>query len=341
MFGLKHVLENFDKLRLEVYDKYDDAEIPSVSESLSYFSRCFFYLYKLIFKEKEIITFAALHFICVCLGYYSFVALIDWIHDVGPSNEAFRTAGYQWAGYLLIIYVPICFIIITICLGILSSFMGAAYFLHKKYKESTIVRCLYIVLIRSWYIFLFCCINSCWKIGRIKNHIPLKMLRNVSERKNSSYAADRWMREAVYQAWKVASIGLFPALIVGRSIKNSCKDSSEMLKTHFNAVSKIEMAYSTLCWWIYISSYIFVPLFVSYIFPLIYSERALFQFFFPLMFASFFIQVFLKPIYILSACRIYLNYANETNIKFDLPKVSSFFEILILFLIIGVVFLKL
>jgi hypothetical protein len=63
----------------------------------------------------------------------------------------------------------------------------------------------------------------------------------------------------------------------------------------------------------------------------------------PMIFALFFIQVCFRPIYILSACRIYLNYANETNIKFDLPKVSKFSSsvvaFLILALILGTVFL--
>lgn len=57
----------------------------------------------------------------------------------------------------------------------------------------------------------------------------------------------------------------------------------------------------------------------------------------------FFIQVFFRPIYILSACRIYSNYIREHDIKVELPTVSKFYSSVVLFLvlclIVGTVFM--
>ena len=63
----------------------------------------------------------------------------------------------------------------------------------------------------------------------------------------------------------------------------------------------------------------------------------------PMLVALFFIQVIFRPIYFLSACRIYSDYVRKNKIPVVLPTVSEFSSTLVAFLvlvvIVGTVFL--
>ena len=344
MSGLGNTISKYDELRLEVYDKYDEAETSSVSESLSYFSRCFLYSSKLIFKEKEIIFFALLQLVCIGLAYWSCVQMLHLMHDIGPAYNGPR--GYQGHGYVLLIWIIFVFILTGGLLGLLTACMGAAHFLHESGQESTIIKCLRIVLPKVWSIFKLYLIDACWAIGRVKTHMPLSIFYPKTltyTRLSGNFVADRWMREAIYQAWKISLLGVLPALIVGRGTAEACKDSLGILKTHFKTLQQLKIAYSSLRWRIGLGALVIGMFFGPNIFPHLAEENYVLSVMLPMIFALFFIQVFLKPIYILSICRIYSHYVQENNIKIILPKVpafvSAFITLLFLAFIIWMAFL--
>lgn len=57
----------------------------------------------------------------------------------------------------------------------------------------------------------------------------------------------------------------------------------------------------------------------------------------PLLVALLFIQVIFRPIYILSACRIYSNYVRENEIPIVLPTVSKFSSSIVAFLVLCII----
>ena len=338
MLSTKYIREKLFELKQDAYDKYDEEEKPSKKESVSYFGRCVFYSSKLIFKEKEIIVFAFLQLVCIALGYYLWVQVLDWIpEEVWESAKHSKNGSV--ADIVLLLWSFVCVGLTTYPLGLLSACMGAAHSLHENGEESTIAKCLRIVLARAWPIWIFSWLDGWWTVCRILDRLPKK--------NDNRSASDKLMAEAMYQAWKIASLGFLPALIVGRGVINGCKDSLGILKTHFKTICQLRIAYSTLCWLFGIGAYVGCIFLIPYIKPYMSSENDMYTFCFfagvPMIFALFFIQVFFRPIYILSACRIYLNYAYENNIQFDLPKVSKFSSsvvaFLILALILGTVFL--
>ena len=320
------------KLKEDAYETISDNDRPGKGEALSYFSRCISYSSKLIFTEKEIIVFAILQLVAIALGYYLWVQSLDLIpEEVWESAK--KSDRCSPVDLLLLLWTFICVGLTAYPLGLLSSCMAAAHFLHETGQESTIAKCFRIVLPSSWTIWIFSWIDGWWTVLRILERLPKKNDRTPISQKIFD--------EAVYQAWKVASLGFFPATIIGRNITDACKDSLGLLKTHFKTICQLRIAYSLICWVVgigaYIGGFILLAHFPHRLEPInnIYSFYAISGI--PLVFSLFFIQVIFRPIYILSACRIYSNYTYENNIKISLPKVSKFTSSVVGFLILAII----
>lgn len=326
------------QLKKDAYQEYKGEDKPTKKESVSYFGRCVLYSSKLIFKEKEIITFALLQLVCIGLGYYLWVQMLDWIPEEVWESTRHSDNGSP-ADYVLLLWSFICVGLTTYPLGLLTACMGAAHFLHENGEESTIAKCFRIVLPRAWPIWIFSWIDGWWTVKRILERLPKKRDRVP--------LAQKLINEAIYQAWKIASLGFLPALIIGRGVADSCKDSLGVLKTHFKSICQLRIAYSVICWVFGIGSYIGCIFMAPYIFSHMSNDNDIYTFYVfagvPMLVALFFIQVFFRPIYILSACRIYSNYVRENNIPIALPTVSKFSSTIVAFLvlaaIIGTVFL--
>lgn len=325
-------------LKQDAYEECQDKEKPGVGNSLSYFGRCVLYSSKLIFTEKEIITFAILQLVCIGLGYLLWVQILDWIPEEVWASER-KSNGGHLLDLVFLLWSFLCVGITTYPIGILTACMGAAHFLHEKGEESTIAKCLRIVMPRAFPIWIFSWIDGWWTINRIIERLPKKRDRVP--------LAQKLINEAIYQAWKVASLGFLPALIIGRSVKDGCKDSLGLLKTHFKTICQLRVAYSAICWIFGIGCYVVLIYMARQISLHMRSENDMYTVYMmvllPLILTLFFIQVFFRPIYILSACRIYSNYIRENDIKVELPTVSKFYSSVVLFLvlclIVGTVFI--
>lgn len=328
MIKLKSALT---QLKSDSFNAIEENDKPNKVESLSYFSRCISYSSKLIFTEKEIIVFALLQLVVIALGYYLWVQILGLIpEDVWKSAK--DSDGASPADIVVLLWTFICVGLTTYPLGILSSCMSAAHFLHETGQESTVAKCFRTVLPKSWTIWVFSWIDGWWTILRILERLPKKNDRTP--------LSVKLLNEAIYQAWKTASLGFLPATIVGRSVTDACKDSLGLLKTHFKTMCQLRIAYSLICWIVGIGAFIGGFFLIPRIFPHVegYSGIQTFYAFIgiPLMFSLFFIQVIFRPIYILSACRIYTNYTYENNIQISLPKVSKFSSSIVAFLILAI-----
>lgn len=287
-----------------------------------------------IFSEKENILFAFLQLAVIALGYYLWVQILDWIpqsvwDDIKNSDD-----DNMLLNIAFIVWSFFCVGLVAYPLGILTACMGASYILRFQGRESTIAECLKVVLGKSWTLWVFSWFDGWWTVLRILERLPKKNDRTP-----------RWVKianETAYQAWKMATLGFIPAIICGRGLADACKDSLSVLKDRFLPLFKLRAAYSLICWLFGIGSYIGVYL----MFPLMKNwtglHNGIYIFYFfagaPAIFCLTFIMLVFRPIYIISACRIYAFYAKEKNIEIKLPQTSSSaISALVAFLVLAVI----
>lgn len=329
---MSSIKSNFEDLKLKAYDVYKKNDKPTKSESIVYFRKCIADSVKLIFKEKEIIVFAILQLVCIGLGYYLWVNILNWIPEEIWDEYKEKDDG-SVIDLVFLLWSFFCVGLTAYPLGILTACMGTAHFLHENDGESTVAKCLRIVLSRSWPIWIFSWVDGWWTVMRILERLPKKNDRTPRSTK--------LINEATYQAWKIASLGVIPSLIIGRSVADCCRDSLAFLRVRFKVICQLRIAYSFICWFFGIASYVGGIFLAPYILSKMSSNNDMYTFYvyvgIPMLIALFFIQVIFRPIYILTVCRIYSNFIREYKVPVVFPSVSKFSSSIIAFLLLGVI----
>jgi hypothetical protein len=291
---------------------------PSYGTGLAAFWERTKFSFKLVFLEKELITFALLQWACIAAGYYLWVQMLGWIPEQ-VWRDAADSKGGSVADLVLFAWSFVVVGAVAFPLGLLSGAMGAVHFLHRQGKESTIEDCFSMVLPRAWPLWIFHWIDGWWTVNRILDRLPRK-----NDRRSP---AQRALSEALYYAWKVATIGILPALVTGRGLIDSGRRSVDLVRKKFADVAILRAGYSALCWIIGVGTYIGTIFFFVY-FPGLVDfkapvEREIFKFYFwagvPLVASVGVIMLFLRPVYIISACDIYADYVAEREENLMLP----------------------
>ena len=324
-----------DTLKRKAYKETDFSENPGYFGSVGGFFTSIAASLRFVFTEKENIVFAVMQWIAVALSYFIWVQGLDWIPEEIWKEEADGTA----ADWFLLVWSLACVGFAAFSVGIFTACLNASCILRFQNKESTFTDCLKIALSHAGTIWIFSLIDGWWTVKRILERLPKKNNR-------TSYTV-RVEREILYQLWKMISLGFIPALLYGRSFKDAGKDSLLLLKKRFLPLIKLRLGYSFICWIIGIGCYVGVIFFFSCLGELpdeydVYSWY--FYAGFPLILALLIIIVLFRPLYIISACRIYVSYACDAGIQPNLPqKTSAFVNILVIFTMlaaaIGVVLL--
>ncbi len=99
------------------------------------------------------------------------------------------------------------------------------------------------------------------------------------------------------------------------------------------------MGYSFVCWIVGIGCYVGIVLFFA-LMPQMPDEQDIYSWYFyagfPLIIALLIIMIIFRPLYIISACRIYVSYACDAGIQPNLPKkTSAFINILVIFTLLA------
>ena len=317
--GIKTYYDEMNTVRAEVFAiTGQEGARPGLGEGLAGFWARPKFAARLMFLEKELLTFALLQWACIAAGYYLWVQMIGWIPEEVWA-QAGKSDKNHAADLILFLWSFVVVGAVAFPLGLLSGCMGAAHFLNRQGKESTIDGCLKIVLPRAWPLWLFHWIDGWWTVRRILDRLPKKNDRRT--------VAQKAFSEAIYYAWKVATIGILPALVTGRGLIDSGKRSVDLVRVKLKDVLILRAGYSGLCWIIGVGTYI-GTIFFFIAFPELVNfkapvEREIFKFYFwagvPLVAAVGVIMLFLRPIYILSACDIYADYVAEKQENLMLP----------------------
>jgi hypothetical protein len=294
------------------------GERPSFGEGLAgFWARAKFSL-KLIFLEKELITFSLLQWACIAAGYYLWLQMIGWIPEAAWERAA-NSRSATLGDFILFCWAIVCVGLVAFPLGILSGCMGAVHFLNRQGKESTIGACLKMVIPRAWPLWIFHWIDGWWTVRRILDRLPKK-----NDRRSP---IEKAMSEALYYAWKVATIGILPGLVTGRGLVDSGKRSLDLVATRFKDVALLRAGYSALCWVVGIAAYagciyffIAFPQLVDFKAP-VASQIYVFYFWvgIPMLAAVGAVMMFLRPIYVISSCDIYADYVTARQENLMLP----------------------
>lgn len=319
MFIAKNIRGELRNLKSSSASATKNKTRPSRTDSVkSFFGNGAASLY-FIFSEKENILFAFLQLAVIALGYLLWTQMLDWIPQEVWDNLKKSDDGDLLLSIVFIAWSFFCVGLVAFPLGILTACMGASYILRFQGRTSTIAECLKVVLGKSWSLWVFSWLDGWWTVLRILERLPKKNDRTPLSVKLAN--------EAAYQAWKAATLGFIPAVICGRSLTDSCKDSLMLLKDRFLPLFKLRIGYSLICWIFGIGSYLGVFFMFPYMRDWAGSHNGVYTFYFfagfPAVAALTFIMLVFRPIYIISACRIYAFYAKEKNIEIKLPQTSS------------------
>lgn len=329
------IKSEFDRLKTKAYKETDFSENPGYFGSIGSFFTSIAASLRFIFTEKENIVFALLQWATIALVYFIWTQGLSWIPEEIWKNDSENTA----ANLILLVWSLACVGLAAFPLGILTACMNASCLLRFQNKESTFTDCMKAAFSRAGTLWIFSWIDGWWTVKRILERLPKKNDRTLRSVKIE--------REIIYQLWKMISLGFIPALLYGRSFKDACKDSLFLLKKRFLPLIKLRLGYSFVCWIVGIGCYAGTVLFFCYM-DKMPDEYDIYSWYFyaglPLILALLIIIILFRPLYIISACRIYINYACDEGITPNLPqRTSAFTNILVIFLcfaaIIGVVLL--
>jgi len=341
-WSLKSIIQEFNVTKQSIKDACPSHIQPEKTESLNSYFDYLIKTWKLTMCEKEIITFAFLQIVSIAVGYYLWVQMLRWI-----PPEVWRTAESShhasWPDLILLVWSFVCVGIAALPLSIFSACIGAVYFLRRQGYPSTIAACLKIILPQVWSLWVFQWMDGWITVNQILERLPKKNDRTTP--------AQRVLSEALYFAWKMGTIGIMPAVITGRGLIESCKDSISVIKTQFIDAARLRIGYSFLCWIVGISAYVGTILFFirgHFIPPHAEIYGYVYTFYFwagvPLLVAVALIELFLRPAYIVGSCELYAQHLTQQNKTIMLPQppsksISAFVFFIVLCVLVIIVFL--
>lgn len=301
MFNLdfvgKQVKEYFDQNKID-RDVWKD-------ENLSEFSNRAGYAVSLILQEKEILLFSALQWAVIGLVYYLWAQILGWIppevweskskiYDL-PLNLAFLAWGF------------LCVTLAAYPIGVLTGAMGAAHFLRAQGHRSTIAACLQLALRNSGKLWAFHTADSWFTVQMILERLP--------KRGYISGAAQRAIKETLYYAWKVGTIGVGPALLTGAGLIEAGKESVSLVKRRLWDAIKLRGGYAITCWIVGIAAYLGSIFFFYHNHAVFIKSHTIYTFYFwmgiPLLVAVGVVSLFIRPIFVIASCKLYSDYLKD------------------------------
>lgn len=261
---------------------------------------------RLIFSEKELIVFSLLQWSAVAMAYYVWVNVLAWIPE-----ESWRAAGesddVSMVDVVFTLWSLLCIGLAAFPLGILSGCMGAVHFLNRQGEESTIARCLKIVMPHAFRLWVFHWIDAAYTCRQILERLPKKQ-------EDDSPRRSRAASEALYYAWKLGTAGMMPGLVLGKGLFSAGKDSVRLVKNRFFDLALLRGGYSALCWVVGILAYVgsFYFFWMTGFFEKTQdaAQGVQIHLFFklggvPILVAVGVVLLFLRPLFVISVCDIY------------------------------------
>ena len=203
------------------------------------------YAASMTLREQEIVTFAVLQWVVVALTYYLWVQIIGWIPQAVWESEA---AHVRWPLNIVVTAWSLgCVALAAYPIGLLTGCTAAAHLLHQQGMPCSIARCLAIVLPRAGALWAFHVADGWLTVDQIVERLPKKKRRMSPPARASS--------ELAYNAWKVGTVGMVPAIVAGHELFAAAEQSVALVKARLMDVLILRGSYSAACWVVGIGSY--------------------------------------------------------------------------------------
>ena len=319
-FSVNLFRKRLNQLNNDVYELTKSVDKPDKFRSMSSLFSRMGRSFRLIFKEPEIILFSLLQALAIYVAYLIWIQMLDWIpEEVWKSTEDSDEGSI--VDLVLIAWSFVCVGFAALPIGLFTACMGAVHILHTQGKESTILRCFKFVFPKTWPIWIFSWIDGWITVNQILERLPKK--------NDQTTPTQRALSEAMYYAWKVGTVGVIPSLITTKNTWQACKNSFGFLKHKIIDILLLRGGYSAASWIIGILAYIGAAF---TIFSLGITEEKVSSEIYtiylyiaiPVFIAIGFLNLFIRPFYILSLFDLYTDYIIETNQKIMAPKRSAF-----------------
>ncbi len=334
------IISRLDFISDEIKDYLDQNRIERCiwsKKNFSEFSERSTYASSLIFKEGEILLFSILQWVAIGLVYYIWVQMLEWIpNEVWESHSEINDKLLNLA---LLFWSFICVALAAYPISILTGAMGAAHFLRQQGHSSTIASCLKLAFSNSKKLWMFHTADGWITVNMILERLPKQRMPSPEEMA---------MKEAMYYAWKVGTIGVPAALLTGKGLIEAGKQSISLVKNKLWDVLRLRGGYSMACWIIGITAYLGSIIFFINCHGLFHSGHKIYSFYFwmgvPILIAVGVIELFVRPLFVIASCKLYSDYLKErgeSTALSNLPGkgVSAFVVFVVLCGIILTVFL--
>jgi hypothetical protein len=266
------------------------------------------YACKLILEEKEILFFAILQWLSIGIGYILWTQIIDWIpnsvwEEIHKAHNSNKNTEFFLLNLVFLGWSFFVVIVVSYPLSLFSAAITASQYLKSSNQISTIFLCLNLASRHLGKLWIFTTIDAWITICRILERLP----------KKRSDGADSFetivVKELLYYAWKIGTIGIQPALVSGKGYEDAVKDSINLLRTYPMRVIGIRMGYSLICWIVGIVAYIGG---IFYILKFGYHNghsHKMYNFFFtmivPIFIAVGIICVLVRPFFLIMISKLY------------------------------------
>jgi Flp pilus assembly protein TadD/uncharacterized membrane protein len=336
------VTNSIEFVRDEINGIPDIDKKPSASGGIAKFGSKIGYALSLCFKEKEIFVFVLLQWTAIGIAYLLWIQMLNWIPEETWRSAA-RSDGISIADWVLLIWSVVCVGVAAFPVGILTGCMGAAHFLHKQGRESTIAACLKHVVPHSWSLWSFHWLDGWITVNQILERLPKKNDRTTP--------AERALSESLYYAWKLGVAGVLPGIVTGNNLFASARHSVIFVKDNFLEVAALRAGYSALCWVVGIGAYFGALVFFTVMDtgPAHHEIHGrIYTFYFwaavPILIAAGMVMLFLRPIYVLALCDLYSDHLKNRGEEVKLLEgpgkaTSAIVAFAVLCLLVGVVFM--
>ena len=310
--AIRDYLAEMQAVRDEIHEAKSDQERPDRVTAMGGFFQRARYAFRLILSEPEIIVFALLQWVFIGLGYFLWVQMLAWIPE--PVWEAaVESDGAGIADIVLLLWSFVCVGLVALPVGLLSAAMGAVHFLHRQGRPANLAACLRLVLPNAWPIWVFSWVDGWWTVMRILDRLP--------KRNDTRSWSEKAVSEAIYQAWKMGTMGMLPAMVTGKGLIESGRQSVRFVTARFRDVAMLRLGYSGLCWVVGILAYVGAIVFLaagpgSVNFDDSVASQMFVIYFWagvPLVIAVGVVLLVLRPIYLISACDLYSDYLQENG----------------------------
>lgn len=193
---------------------------------------------RLLGSEPEIAVFAAAQWVAAGLAY----ALWLW----GDARFELPAEFWSLQDLVDVLWAGSCLLLVACTTGFFTACIGAVHFLRMEGEPSTIFGCMGRAAPRLGALWSFTFVDAGLTAMQGAARIPV----------GRYWTPERFIeREALHYAWKVATVGILPALLAERSPRQAANEAVELARARLADAMLLRSGYNITCWIVAVATF--------------------------------------------------------------------------------------